>query len=1014
MTTPTAVRTPGMARVWFPAIFLAFVSSGVALAAEPPSEPPPPIIDVEEETVLDDVIVTGSHVRKDTFTSASPIQLITRESSVLAGLSSTTDVLQGSTVSGGGQQINNYFGGYVVDGGPGVNTLSLRGLGAVRTLILLNGRRVAPAGTRGSVGSADLNVLPMAIVDRIEILKDGASSTYGSDAVAGVVNIITKNGVNGITAEGHRTSTFNGGGNQTTFSLSGGMSSDRGQLLASFEILDRTNLAVGERDWASCPTQVLIDPQTGEYIPGLSILDPDGSPRCFPISSLDGVQSGIAHNYVVAPVCETPLYDPCIFVRATPDNTANADIPGWRGVDALEDRPAFDRRQLNDSLVSPTRNFTGFLSGAYDTGVLGNGELYFEGLYHRRESSQIGTRQLSLDYQSGPGFSPHPFVPDTLQFPGEGLDWNGVGNNPFGDYIVARAFSIFGNDESRQEGNYSRLVTGLRGDLSFAGDWGYDVNVTINRAEASYTFESALNDRVYNSLYVTEVAPGFDGPTRVGFDGLTYTCQINVTVPGSGCVPAPLLDEQLLGSNIPQDYRNYIWHDITGHTTYKETTASAIFNGSLLTLPYGRLRGALGAEARWMEIDDTPSIEMQKQNLYALTSSGITRGKDSVAEVFGELDIPLLAGLPAAHDLTVNLSARYTDYDSYGSDTTYKVGVNFAPLPWLRLRATKGTSFRAPAIFEQFLSPTSGFLPQETDPCHLYGELPTTSIVYVNCASEGLPEDFIQANSVQVNSAGGAELGLSSENSDAETSGIIIQPPLPAGFGDLSLAVDRWRIKVDNQVAQIGGNNLLTLCYTDTDFRAGGGYCAYSVRDENDELAVEDNYINIAKQEAAGVDFNVRYIRNVGVGELTLDLRATRYEDQKNQLLPTDEDDDFNGQVTTPKWVGDADLRYEWKNWTGYYGLVYVGSQDSNAYLEVDPAVEPFDFRASAFMMHNVAAKYTGANDWELTFGVRNLTNEEPKTVTPGFYTNRVGNAVLYSGYDYLGRRGYVTLSKSF
>lgn len=138
------------------------------------------------------IVVVGSRLRRDVYNSPSPIQVVTNEESIRAGFNATAEVLQGTAISGGNAQINNAFGGYVTNGGPGANTLSLRGLGATRTLVLLNGRRVAPAGSRGSVGSADLNVLPSALIDRIEVLRDGASSIYGSDAVSGVVNIITR------------------------------------------------------------------------------------------------------------------------------------------------------------------------------------------------------------------------------------------------------------------------------------------------------------------------------------------------------------------------------------------------------------------------------------------------------------------------------------------------------------------------------------------------------------------------------------------------------------------------------------------------------------------------------------------------------------------------------------------------------------------------------------------------------------------------------------------------------
>ena len=173
-------------------------------------------------TQLETITVTGSRIGRDVFNSVSPVQVITREETTLAGFNSTAAALQSNQVTGGTSQINNAFGGYVTNGGPGANTLSLRGLGATRTLILLNGRRVAPAGSRGSVGSADLNVLPNAMIDRVEILKDGASSIYGSDAVAGVVNLITKKTIDGVNFEAQHNATEAGGGDERRYSITFG------------------------------------------------------------------------------------------------------------------------------------------------------------------------------------------------------------------------------------------------------------------------------------------------------------------------------------------------------------------------------------------------------------------------------------------------------------------------------------------------------------------------------------------------------------------------------------------------------------------------------------------------------------------------------------------------------------------------------------------------------------------------------------------------------------------------
>ncbi|MFO1402729.1 MAG: TonB-dependent receptor [Steroidobacteraceae bacterium] len=987
---------------------------GFAADAPPAAKPATAAVATAEESKseeLETVIVTGSHIRKDEYTSASPIQIIKRDESVLAGLVTSTEILQGSTVSGGSNQINNYFGGYVTDGGPGANTVGLRGLGAVRTLVLLNGRRLAPAGTRGSVGSADLNVLPNAIVDRIEILKDGASSVYGSDAVAGVVNIITRKGVNDFTAEGQRVQTFGGGGDQTRISFVGGHTWDRFELSGSVELYDRTNLAVGERDWARCPTAELIDPATGNYAPG-TVLDPDtGKPKCYPISALTGT-NGLAHNYIVSPqyVFDTEIGD-WVFVgnRWTPDANSAGPLAGWRNVDPASRRPAFDPRMQNESLISPTRNITAFLNGSYDVGALGNAEAYFEALMTRRDSRQIGSRQLSLDYQLDADFNNHPFVPDNIYNGG-----GGVGYNPYGDLIIARALMYWGNDTSRQTANYGRFVGGLRGDLPFLGDWQYDAYAMVGRADASYTFETFLNDRIYNSLYVTEVDPASTtDPTR-SVNGRTYTCQVNVATPGTGCVPAPLLDAAFLGGSVDPAYRDYVYKPVTGHTVFDEYTFSGLVNGTLFKLPYGSVSGALGIEYRTDRFKDTPALDSINDNLYNFTSAGITRGKDAVREVYAEVEAPLLRGLPMAQDLTLNLSGRYTDYNSYGSDETFKLGLNYEPFTWMKVRATTGTSFRAPAIFEQYLAPTSGFLSGSVDPCYDYGNtLPPDSVAYQNCAAEGLPLNWLASSGVEVDAAGGAATGLKSEHSRTDTVGVVFQPPLSARVGGLAFAVEWWRIKVTDEVTQLGATNLLSLCYDDPQFRAGGGYCAFSQRDVNGNLVVQDNYLNVATQFVAGLDFNLRYTRDIGLGALTVDLEATRYSRQDWRLLPADPLDRFNGTIGSPKWVGDGDVKYKWKDWTFRYGITYIGSMDSNAYLGVDTSVDPYNFAVGSYVTHDASVRYESTNKWSVTLGVRNLTNEKPKTITAGYY-DRVGNSVLYSGYDYFGARASLNLVKTF
>ena len=955
-----------------------------------------------EKAPIAEVVVTGSRVRRDEFTSAAPVQVITRNESVLAGLTTTAEILQGSTATGGSNQINNYFGGFVVDGGPGVNTVNLRGLGAVRTLVLLNGRRLAPAGTRGSVGSADLNVLPNSIVERIEILKDGASSVYGSDAVAGVVNIITKRGIDGWTVEGAGTNTFDGGGDQLRASLSGGLTGDRFEISGSLEFAQRGNLTVGDRDWSSCSTEYLIDPATGDRLDQRNPLT--GLPKCFPISGLSGT-NGLAHNYIVSSV-------PMAGARWEPDpGSTSSLIPGWKNVDIAANRAPFPKQLLQESLISPVQNYTAFVNGSFDLGRLGDAEIYFEALGARRESVQVGSRQLSLDYVRG-----SPLVPEPFRSTGGGLGLIPAGQALGGQVISARALVAWGTDQTSQQVDFWRGVVGIRGDLTFLDDWKYDASLTHNLSTASYTFESFLTNRVYNSTDVVVAPVGTTLPTRT-VNGVAYTCRINTVNANAGCVPAPPVGAPFLRGEVDDAYRRYMFVPVVGKTIFEEATLSAIFDGSLFSMPAGKVKGAVGLEYRTDRLNDTPSTDSINQNLYNLTSGGQTAGDDSVSELFAEVEFPLLRNMTMAKDLTLNVSGRYTDYESYGSDTTYKVGLSYTPVNWFKLRATKGTSYRAPGLFEQFLSPTSGFISAQNDPCNQYGNLPPSSARFRNCSLElpGQGATFIQSSGIRVNAAGGAAQGIASETSDAQTLGLVLQPELPAIVGDLQFAVDWWKIEVDNQIDRIGGGGLLSLCYDDPDFRAGGRFCSFvDPRGSGNTLTVQDNFINIASQVAEGLDFNIRYTREIGIGELRVDLEATKFRRQDNKLFPTDPFDELNGTLFAPEYVGQLRAQYTLKEWTFFYNMDYIGKMDSNELFGVDPTVDPFILNTAEYITHDASIRYRSKNKWEITVGVANLTDEEPQKISAGATSLRQGDALLYSGYDFFGRTGFVNFSKSF
>ena len=240
------------------------------------------------------IVVTGSRIRRSTFNTPSPVTIVTREDRVLAGSSSTAEVLQSSTVTSGTAQINGAFLGFVSEGGPAASTIGLRGLSASRTLVLLNGRRLAPAGVGPQLIAADLNTLPTNAVQRVEVLREGASSVYGSDAIAGVVNVITDTSVDGITIDGYARHPLYGVGDALRGSIVAGKTFSRGHIMATFEYRNQEGVRVGDRADFACPRELFTD--NGQEV---GSIDPaTGQVSCFGYAL--GTGAGIASGYGIA------------------------------------------------------------------------------------------------------------------------------------------------------------------------------------------------------------------------------------------------------------------------------------------------------------------------------------------------------------------------------------------------------------------------------------------------------------------------------------------------------------------------------------------------------------------------------------------------------------------------------------------------------------------------------------------------------------------------------------------
>jgi outer membrane receptor protein involved in Fe transport len=344
------------------------------------------------------------------------------------------------------------------------------------------------------------------------------------------------------------------------------------------------------------------------------------------------------------------------------------------------------------------------------------------------------------------------------------------------------------------------------------------------------------------------------------------------------------------------------------------------------------------------------------------------------------------------------------------------VGAQYSPTRWLAFRGSYGTSYRAPALFEQFLGATSGFLSNTTDPCNNLFDV-TNPTIRANCLADGLPNNFQQLNSVTSLQQGGAEAGLEAETSKNLTYGIVLQPTFGEAFGNFSLAVDYFDIEINNGVSQLGAGTIVNGCYSGT----RPEYCQFVSRapftgSGTGGLTVTSSYINVATDRLKGIDFVATYNRRFGDVRLDLGGQLTHTLSRANQTDPDSEAFDFRGQIGYPKWVGTGHAALSRGPLNFRWGLEFIqgtSDQDAAEDLGFDPAV--YDFSVPDYWLHTLSLRYE-KGPFSITGGVRNVFDKKPFKITAEDpYVNTTSNAPLQGGFDFRGRTFFVNVrAKAF
>ncbi|HEX8257613.1 MAG TPA: TonB-dependent receptor [Allosphingosinicella sp.] len=711
----------------------------------------------EEEAI----VVTGSRIRRDPLSLDAPVTFVDREDIERTGLVSTAEILQRLPSSGGAlnSRFNNSgnFGNPPDGGGVGAGAaeVDLRYLGSKRVLVLIDGLRfVNGASASGVPGSTDLNAIPESMIERIEVLQDGASAIYGSDAIAGVVNIITKKRQDGLLASAQLGIYDEGDGFTQNYQLSYGLGSEESgtNIVVGGNYVKQGAVSSADRDISQFPT------------PGATSCLEGGCSSGTPLGRFIVLGQDLTLRGPV--IGRVPVYDP--------ENPTGGDFKAFGDADRFNFAPF-------NFIQTPVERYGAFVN--LEQRITENVDLSVKAIYnHRNSQNQAAPLPLFVGPDAGNGNLLDTIVIDeTNPF------------NPFGVTLDTSNYAFIGrrfveNGPRRYNQKVETYyVTGtLDGSFDIGGrDWYWDVNGLWGRNKAKQT--------VLGNVNAANLARAL-GPVA--------DCT-------GACVPFNIFGG---AGSITQSMIDYVAFTQRDSSEQELWDVSANLSGSLFELPGGPLGVAIGVEHRDQEGRFDPDA-IVAAGLGSDIPALPTRGGFNVDEVYAELNAPLLADRPFFDLLEVSVAARLSDYSTSGSTTTFKAGVNWKPIEDLRLRASWAEGFRAPSIGELFGTP-SRFDQEIIDPCSaVNGAIPAA--VRENCIAAGVPANgsYVQANPQLPVVTGGNE-ALAPETSESWVFGAVYSP---SWAPRLSLEANYFDITVDGAIQSIDAEVLLNRCASTAD-----------------------------------------------------------------------------------------------------------------------------------------------------------------------------------------------------
>lgn len=942
----------------------------------------------DEITKIERVQVTGSRIRSAEAMSSAPIQVVDSAAIDASGSLNIQDLLLENPAFGTPaiSRTNSNFN----TASAGVATVDLRNLGSNRTLVLVNGRRYV-SGVPGS-SAVDLNTIPSQFIERVEIMTGGASSVYGSDAVAGVVNFVLKDDFEGIEFEGQYGESSEGDDESRQFNFTSGLSSSDGKGHAMFHLGYSDQGAVFSRD----RDRSAVDQFSGIFF--------EDDPVANPGSVFDAVSPFLSS---FPPQGRFSAGDETFTFNDANTLQNSFSTNGGDGVAAN----GFNRSGVR-TIAIPTERYLFASNGSYE--LSDKHSFFYEGTYAATTTvSELepfpfasddiyANGQVPIEFNVNGEILRNAFVPDDIYNAATDTDGDGMR-----DIFFAKRLSDIGNRGARAERDTFRLALGFQGEI--ADGWFYDTYYVYGKTKEQQVSGGLVNVQSFRQgLEAVIDSQDLDG------DGITdEAICIDATARGFNCAPV-----DIYGFNsLSQGAIDFVSAPSSLSTSVEQEIIGGNISGDLFDLPAGMVGIAAGFEYR-EEFSRSEFDALQQAGLNAGNAIPATEGSFDVTEYYVEANIPVL------DSVTMNAAVRLSDYSTVGNTESWNVGIDWEVMDSLRLRATRARSTRAPNIDELFSPPSQTFPSGLNDPClgvtnsggGAAGDACRTDVgVTTNIASNG--EFTLNQSDLQgISGFNRGNQDLKEEVGDSVTVGLVFTPEnLISG---LDITLDYFDIEITDAIVSTPRQFILDQCY-------GGGdtsFCDFVTRRSapsgNNSAGslefIDSGVSNSGGLGTEGVDLTLTYSTDIGPGAFRTRLAYTYLIDGYSIPLPGADKDEFAGEIGASEHKANWNFGYKLNDFDFNWSLTYIGAADFDDQFLSGFGIAPGGVGIGSVTYHDVQASYHISDSTELYAGASNLFDKEPPRILSGVSGSSTGTETDAGTYDPIGQSFYIGFRSKF